>query len=135
MLPSPLALQQAIFATLTGAPQLVALLGGPRVYDAAPQPVVFPYITFGVATIRDASSSTESADEHNITLNVWSRARGRKEAQTIAVMVRHLLHDQSLALMDHHLVNLRCELADCRRDPDGATIHASLRLRAFTEPL
>lgn len=135
MLPSPLALQQAIFAALTGAPQLVSLLGGPRIYDAAPQPVVFPYVTFGVATLRDASTSTEAADEHAITLNVWSRARGRKEAQTIAGVVRSLLHDRPLTLADHHLVSLRCEIADCRRDPDGATVHASLRLRALTEPL
>ncbi len=135
MLPSPLALQQAIFAALTGAPQLVALLGGPRIYDAAPQPVVFPYVTFGIATLRDASTSTESADEHNVTLNIWSRARGRKEAQTIAGVLRNLLHDRPLTLVDHVLVNLRCDFTDCRRDPDGATIHASLRLRALTEPL
>jgi hypothetical protein len=134
MLTSTLALQQAIFATLTTAPPLLALLGGPRIYDATPQPVIFPYLTFGISMVRDASTSTELADEHTVTLSVWSRARGRKEALTIVSAVRTLLHDQPLMLTDHHLVNLRFEVSDCRRDPDGVTIHASIRFHAMTEP-
>ena len=134
MIASTIALQQAIFATLTHHPQLLALLGGPRVYDDTPQPVVFPYISFGQSTVREFSSSTEPGDEHIVTLHVWSRGHGRKQAQSIIDVLRSALHDQPLLLTDHHLVNLRHEYSDCRRDPDGETIHGMLRLRAVTEP-
>ncbi len=44
------------------------------------------------------------------------------------------LHDSALALTGHRLVNLRHELTDTRRDPDGETYHGIVRLRAVTEP-
>ena len=135
MTPSPLALQQAIFGTLSTQTALTTLLGGPRIYDDVPQPVVFPYITFGQSTLRDASTSTDPGDEHIVTLHVWSRGRGRAEAQAIIDLLRQRLHDQPLTLSGHHLVNLRTEFADARRDPDGETIHGMLRLRAVTEPI
>ena len=135
MIPSTVALQQAIFTTLTSQPALTTLLGGQRVYDDTPQPVVFPYITFGQSTLREASTSVAAGDEHIVTLHVWSRAHGRKQAQTIVDLLRIALHDQPLPLIDHHLVNLRHEYSDCRRDPDGETIHGTVRLRAVTEPL
>ena len=134
MIASSLALQQAIYATLITYPQLLAVLGAPRVYDDTPQPVAFPCVSFGPSTLREASTATEAGDEHLITLHVWSRGRGRKDAQTIAAVLRAALHDQPLALTDHHLVNLRHETTDIRRDPDGETLHATLRLRAVTEP-
>ena len=135
MTPAPLALQQAIFGTLSTQTALTTLLGGPRIYDDVPQPVVFPYITFGQSTLRDASTSTDPGDEHIVTLHVWSRGRGRAEAQAIIDLMRTSLHDKPLTLTDHHLVNLRTEFADARRDPDGETIHGMLRLRAVTEPI
>jgi Protein of unknown function (DUF3168) len=135
MLPSTVALQQAIFAKLTSQAALTALLGGPRIYDDAPQPAAFPYITFGQSTLRDASTSIAAGDEHMLTLHVWSRAHGRKQTQSIIDLLRVALHDQPLTLADHHLVNLRHEYSDCRRDPDGETIHGTIRLRAVTEPM
>ncbi len=134
MIPSTVALQQAIFLRLTTNSALIAALGGPRVYDQTPQPVAFPYITFGQSTLREASTATEPGDEHLLTLHVWSRAHGRRQTQTIMGLLRNLLHDQALTLTDHQLVNLRHEFSDYRRDPDGETTHGTLRLRAVTEP-
>lgn len=134
MIPSTVALQRAVFLTLANNQALTALLGGPRLYDDTPQPVVFPYITFGQSTLRDASTSTDPGDEHILTLHVWSRTHGRKEAQAIIDVIRTSLHDQPLVLTGHHLVNLRHEYSDCRRDPDGETTHGTVRLRAMTEP-
>jgi Protein of unknown function (DUF3168) len=135
MTPSTLALQQAIFAALTGNASLTRLLGGPAIYDDVPQPVVFPYVTFGQSTLRDASTSTDPGDEHMITLHIWSRAHGRAEVQKIIDAMRQTLQDAPLALTDHHLINLRYEYSDARRDPDGETIHGTLRLRAVTQPM
>ena len=135
MTASTLALQQAIFAKLTALAPLTTLLGGPRIYADVPHPVAYPYLTFGQSTLRDASTSTEAGDEHLVTLHVWSRGRGRAETQAIIALLRTALHDQPLILTGHHLVNLRADFADARRDPDGETIHGTLRLRAVTEPI
>jgi Protein of unknown function (DUF3168) len=131
---SALALQKSVFSTLTTNSALLAALGGPRVYDDAPQPVVFPYVSFGLSTVREASTSTEPGDEHIFTLHVWSRGRGRAEAQALLALIRSAIHDRSLALSGHHLVNLRHEYSDARRDPDGETMHGTARFRAVTEP-
>ena len=135
MTASTQALQQAIFARLTTLAPLTALLGGPRIYDDVPQPVAYPYITFGQSILRDASTSTDPGDEHLITLHVWSRGRGRAETLGIIDLLRSALHNQPLTLAGHHLVNLRADYADARRDPDGETLHGTLRLRAVTEPI
>ncbi|HWB46503.1 MAG TPA: DUF3168 domain-containing protein [Hyphomicrobiaceae bacterium] len=129
-----LSLQQAIFASLTADAALTALLGGPRIYDGAPQGSAFPYLTFGQSTARDWSTATDDGKEHIFTIHVWSRTRGTSEAQAIMDAVRAALHDQPLTLDGHRLVNLRAEFSDSRRDPDGQTMHGMVRFRAVTEP-
>lgn len=135
MTSAALALQEAVFARLAGYAPLVAALGAPRVYDDAPQPANFPYVTFGQSTVRDAEASTDPGDEHLFTLHVWSRARGRRETHVIADTIRAALHDTALTLRDHRLVNLRHEFTDARRESDGDTVHGIVRFRAVTEPV
>ena len=50
MATAALALQQAIFSTLTNDAPLVTLLSGERVYDAVPARADFPYIAFAQTT-------------------------------------------------------------------------------------
>jgi Protein of unknown function (DUF3168) len=128
------ALQQSIFAKLTSDAPLLALLGAPRLYDDVPQGADFPYLTFGQSLVRDWSTGTEDGNEHVLTLHVWSQARGKKETQEIMGALRTALHDQSLTLSGHRLINLRHEHSEARRDPDGETIHGIVRYRATTEP-
>jgi hypothetical protein len=127
-------LQQAIFAKLTSDSTLTTLLGGPRIYDGAPQGSAFPYLTFGQSTARDWSTATDQGNEHIFTIHTWSRARGTSQTQAILDAVRAALHDQPLTLDGHRLVNLRAEFSDSRRDPDGETYHGTVRFRAVTEP-
>jgi len=129
------ALQQSIFATLSANAALVGLLGAPRVYDDVPQGADFPYLTFGHSTARDWSTGSEDGDEHILTLHVWSQERGKNQAHAIMDAVRTALHDQTLALAGHRLVNLRHEFSEARRDSDGALVHGITRYRAVTEPL
>jgi hypothetical protein len=99
----------------------VALLGGVRIYDHAPQAASFPFITLGQSVIRDWSTGTEDGAERGLTLHAWSRAGGKKEMQEIIEAIRTALHDKPLMLEDHYLVNLR----QARLDPDGR--HVSRR--------
>jgi hypothetical protein len=128
------ALQKAIHAALTTNPALLALLGGPRVHDDVPRGAPFPYVTFAHSIERDWSTGGEEGHEHIVTLHVWSRAAGSKEAQEIIAAIRSALHDQPLTLSGHRLVNLRQEFSEVRRDADGETYHGLVRLRAVTEP-
>jgi Protein of unknown function (DUF3168) len=134
-MPSPAwSLQQAMFGALSADAALTALLGAGRIYDDVPQATSPPYVVLGPITARDWSTATEAGTEHVIALHVWSRARGKKQTHDIMETVRAALHDQPLSVSGYRLVNLRHESSDIRRDPDGETIHGTLRFRAVTEP-
>ena len=129
------ALQKSIYATLVGDAAVIGLLGSARIYDDTPQRSAFPYLTLGQSTLRDWSTGSEDGDEHLLTVHVWSRADGRHEAHEIMQALRDALHERALALDGHRLVNLRHELSEARREPDGETYHGIVRLRAVTEPI
>ena len=129
-----LALQKGLYQVLSNAPSVTGLLGGARIYDDVPQRAAFPYVTFGHTESRDWGTGTEDGQEHVLTLHVWSRAGGKRQTHEILGVLRSLLHDQAVPLNEHHLINLRHEFTDARRDPDGATYHGIIRYRAVTEP-
>lgn len=125
-------LQKAMFAALTGNAALVALMGGTRIFDRAPTDAAFPYVTFGRTSVFDWSTSTEDGLEHLVTLHVWSKAKGRKEAFAVLDAVRAAL-GTPLSLDDQHLVNFRFEFSEVTFDDDISVHHGLLRLRAVTE--
>lgn len=126
--------QKAIHAKLTGDLTVVGLLGGARVYDEVPRGADYPYLTLGQSTLRDWSTGSEDGHEHLLTLHVWSRANGRREAHEIMSAVQEALHDAPIPVSGHRLVNLRHEFSDALRDSDGETYHGIVRYRAVTEP-
>lgn len=128
-------LQKALYAALTSNAPLTGMLGGAKIYDDVPRGASLPYITFGQSTLRDWSTGTEPGYEHLITLHVWSRVNGEREAHQIMSAIRDCLHDVALTVAAHRLVNLRFEFSDMLRDSDGETIHGIVRYRAVTEPV
>lgn len=128
------ALQKSIYEALSADAAVTGLLGAGRIYDDTPQRSPMPYLTFGQSTLRDWSTGTDAGDEHVLTLHVWSRAEGRRQTHEIMRALRNALHERALTLEGHHLVNLRHELSEARREPDGETYHGIVRLRAVTEP-
>jgi hypothetical protein len=131
---SAVSLRAAIRGALAADAPLVSLLGGEKIYDEPPRDAALPYVTLGEDTLADGSTSTEPGDEHALTLHVWSRQGGHREAHVIAGAVLEALIDAPLALAGHHLANLRFVVADVRREADGRTYHGIVRLRALTEP-
>jgi hypothetical protein len=128
-----LPLRDAVRATLLAHASLTTLLGGAKVYDEVPPSASFPFITLGDSDRRDWSSATSTGEEHRLTLAVWSRHGGRKEAHVIAASVMQRLADAPLTLSGHTLINLRVATCDITREPDGRTFAARIRLRAITE--
>jgi hypothetical protein len=132
---SAASLRTAIRDALAADAPLVSLLGGAKIYDEPPRDAALPYVALGEDVIADNSTATESGDEHALTLHIWSRQGGHKEAHVIAGAVLEALVDVPLALDGHHLANLRFVVADVRREADGRTYHGIVRLRAMTEPV
>ncbi|MFN3744472.1 MAG: DUF3168 domain-containing protein [Hyphomicrobiaceae bacterium] len=127
-------LQQAVHAKLAADAVVLALLGSARIYDDVPQGATFPYLSLAGFTARDWATGTEPGAEVIFTINAWSRGAGHREAHLLAGAVRAALHDATLTLTSHHLVNLRHEASETRRARDGDTYRISSRFRAVLEP-
>ena len=127
------ALQQALHAVLIDDTALMALLTGPNVFDDVPQHKAFPYVSYGASQVRDWSTGSESGNEHIVTLHVWSNAPGQRQTQEIVQRLHELLHDQAPTLTGHHLVNLRHEFSEIRREREDDLYHGIVRFRAVTE--
>ncbi|ALK10123.1 DUF3168 domain-containing protein [Blastochloris viridis] len=127
-------LRAAIFAALSQDAALAAMLGGAKIYDEPPKALDYPFVTLGEAEMRDASTMTEPGEETTLTLNVYSRQGGHREAHAMVGAVMEALVDAPLALAGHHLANLRIATAEVRRDGDGRTYRGRIRIRAVTEP-
>jgi Protein of unknown function (DUF3168) len=135
------ALQGGLFAALIAAPTLAPLLGTPpRVYDEPPLDPIYPYTTLGRIEARPfgglaPGGNDAGALEQQVTLSVLSQFGGLEEAKAVVAALRGVLHDQSLPLTDHRLVNLRVVFADVFRAAEWRLILGVVRLRAVTEPL
>ncbi|MCU0955091.1 MAG: DUF3168 domain-containing protein [Hyphomicrobium sp.] len=128
-------LQKAVFAKLAGDAQVLALLGGARIYNDVPRGARLPYVTIGESTMRDWSTDSEGGHEHFLSILVWSRANGEREVHQILSAIEVALDGTALSLPGFRLVNLRHEFSEIRREADGETSRGLMRLRAVTEPV
>jgi hypothetical protein len=132
--PAALSLQRALQARLGTDAALALLMGGQvRLYDHAPADVPFPYLTHGRTSGFDWSTASEEGRELLVSLNVWSKARGRAETLRIMERAVELVQGRDLVLGDHVLVDLRCEAQEVRFDDDLSVYQGILRLRALIE--
>src|SRR3569833_634459 len=98
------ALQKAVYETLAGDAELGALIGAAGIFDRRLTGKPMPYLVIAEIVTSDFGPD---AEEHVLTIEVWSDAEGRREAQTIAARARDLLHDAPLILGGAILVNLQ----------------------------
>jgi hypothetical protein len=127
------ALQKAVHVALTAASAVTALTGGVRIFDDVPRNAVFPYVTHGESVVRDWSTATDEGHEHTVSIHVWSRGAGRKQAHEILGAIEQALDHNALTLDGHRLISLRHEYSEVRREGDGETWRGLLRLHATTE--
>jgi hypothetical protein len=129
-----LALQAAIRDRLLAHAPLAALIGANRVFDHVPQGTAEPYVAFAETETRDWSTQTHEGHEHFVTLNVWTRALGRKGTLDIVNEIDAALDGAALTLTDHRLVSLRTNFWTAAAARDGERYRGVIRLRATTEP-
>jgi len=132
--PAEWALQRAVYDALVTSSSLVAALGGAHVFDRVPRSQRPPYIMLGDGETANWTTATEDGAEHLLTLNIVSDNPGRKQAVTIAGLVRDVLNGTQLTLEDHYLVNLQFGSTTVRRNKHDESFTAVVRFRAVTEP-
>lgn len=131
---SPIAaLKVALVALLSADAGLTGLLGGAKIHDDVPRGQPAPYVAFAEATARDNGSSSGVGHTCDLTLLVWSRQGGSKEALAIADRIAELSDDAPLLLAGHRLVLLRVTATEVRRQPEKDLTRVAVRLRAITE--
>ena len=124
------ALQAAIHARLTADAALTAMIGSGSVFDRRISGKPMPYVVLSEIATSDFGPD---AEEHMVTIEIWSDADGRKQAQDIAARVRLLLDGAALDLTGCTLVNLQHRSTRTRRGPKTKAHVAQMVWRAVTE--
>lgn len=124
-------LLQAIFARLTGDAVLIALIPGGVIDRLLPR-ALLPCVVIDDLESRDYSTATEKAEEHFLSLQIWSDANGRKGTGEIVARVTSLL-DDALPLAGVSLVNLSLLSSRSRREAKTRNFVVEMRFRAVTE--
>ena len=123
------ALQERVYTTLNNDSNLTSTQGA-AIYDEVPENASFPYVQIGGETAIDYSTKDVTGSEVTINMDVWSQYKGSKEVKNLMDRIHTLLHDSSLSVTGHNLINMRLEFIDVLRDPDGITRHGIMRFRA-----
>jgi Protein of unknown function (DUF3168) len=124
------ALWAAIRARLQDAPSL----GPNRVHDGPPRNAAFPYVALDAQEWRDRSGLDAPLIEHRVTLKVFSRKGGQREAATLVDTIETALMATPLTPTGHRIVSLRVASLEHRLQRDAVTAEAAIRLVALTEP-
>jgi hypothetical protein len=129
-----LALRKAVHARLVADAALVTLLGGARIHDEPPRSASGVYAIFGDAEALDWSTGSDRGCEQTFRLVVWAAETGSAvRALEAGARIEALLHDASLTLTGHRLINLRSTDSTMAREPKTNLQKLTLVFRAVTE--
>ena len=129
-----LSVQQAVANALSASAEVQSVLGiPPRLYDHVPPAAVFPYVAFGPTHVTPYDTKTETGFEQILTLNIWSRYRGGKEARDIFQALYDTLHHASLSVAGEVFLSSEFHSADFSLDSDGLTYFAAARFSIITQ--
>lgn len=121
---APTETQKTIFTILSGDPTLAGLLGaGQRIFDNVPENQAYPYVTMQLKPWANRANTTWDGWEGDLTLNVWCRASGDLQVQTIQKRIDELLNNVDPCIDGWSVVSLRRTVLDILQDPDGVTLH------------
>jgi hypothetical protein len=120
------AVQSAIFRKLNQNPDIIS--NAIPIYDAVPQPDTventdFPYIVIGDDSHASIDTDTENMNMVSITIDTWSRYRGRAEIKKIQGYIYSSLQRANLDNVGFKFVNIMQTASESFLDSDGLTRH------------
>lgn len=124
-------LQKALYDALTGDSSLMALITG--IYDHVEQETAFPYVTIGESSISAFDTKDTDGMEHILTINTWSRKRGRKEIKQIHAEIYRILQNENIPISNQVIILMQFDFEEIYLDSDGLTYHGVLRFRSLTQ--
>lgn len=124
------ALQAAIHARLASDAALTAMIGADSVFDRRVSGKAMPYLVLSEVT---TSGFAPDIEEHEVKIEAWSDAEGRKQSQEIAARVKALLDGADLSLTGFSLANLIHRSTRARREVKTRAQVAEIVFRAVTE--
>lgn len=128
------AAQQIVFSALNGNLSCPVLDDVTVLPDG--QPVSgFPYVVIGHDTFRAWDTDNRLGGNITVTLHVWSRAAGFKQAKAIMGEIYALLHRAVLTKANYNVIDCLCEFTDAITDHDGETRHGVARYRLTIEEI
>ena len=125
------ALQQSIFTKISSG-TLTDVSGKSitsKVFDDVPEGTAYPYVVIGEETATNIGTKDNDANEHTLTIHVWSQYRGRKEIKNIMSQIYTILHNTDITVSGASLVNVRHEFEQTLLEADGITRHGVMRFR------
>lgn len=125
------ALQKALFQKLSSDTTLSALITG--VFDRPPQDIQFPYAQIGDMQGKDWSTKTSSGMEYEVKIHIWSREGGRRQSSLIMERIYNLLHQGSLSIETHALVQSWFVSAMSDLENDGVTYRSTMEFRVLMQ--
>jgi hypothetical protein len=126
-----LAIQSALYTTLATDSTLLTL--GSGVYDALPADMPFPYVVIGQDTETPWNGLTKIGRAITVTIHIFSRQNGMKEAKQIADRIITLIERQTLTANGITTVSSVLDLSQFFMDPDGLTRHGVVRFRFLAQ--
>lgn len=124
----------AVVGALKAEPAVAALVAD-RVYDRAPQRVMFPFVRVPDIQIINDDAECIDAFEVYIDVHVFSRSYGSVEARQVCSAAHTALHDNQLTLPSYVMVEMRHAVTRVLLDPDGETSHGIITFRALVDRL
>lgn len=126
--------QKAVYARLSSSDSLTSRAG---VYDHVPEDADHPYVTVGEGTEVPFDAHDRRGASLTLTLHVWSRYRGYREALDILADVDRLLDQRGgadpLQVDGHRRVFTRRESYNTTTDPDPDIRHVPATYRIDLE--
>ena len=124
------ALEDEVIRALSEATDMQTDFGMPvRVLNGETGRAAFPFVRIGRHELREDSL----LEEHRISVEVFSRAGGRPEANRLTGLVANTLRTAEMSPSGINLIVFHPVFSDVFLRPDGTTFRGLLRLRAVTD--
>lgn len=123
-------LQEAIYKRLNGNAALKKIITA--IYDEIPQELdepeskgKYPFVVIGDDQIDPWDTDSQDGFECTVTIHVWSRYRGKKEAQNIQKHIYSAIHNKPLSIPGYQVLEPTQTAQDVQPEDNNTVRHGT----------